>query len=116
MEVKATLRYYRYSPKKMKLITDLIKGKPVEKAESILKFTNKRGAKPVLKLLQSAIANAQNNYDIRDIENLYVKRVNLGPGPSFKRGRPAPMGRFHLYKHRTLHMQIVLDQKEKKEE
>jgi large subunit ribosomal protein L22 len=116
MEVKALLRFYRYSPKKMKPIIDLIKGKQVEKAETILKFTNKRGAKPVLKLLQSAIANAQNNHDVRDIENLYVKKIFLGPGPSFKRGRPAPMGRFHLYKHRTLHLQLVLDKKETKEE
>lgn len=115
MEVKALLRFYRYSPKKMKPIIDLIKGKPVEEAETILKFANKRGTKAVLKLLQSAVANAQNNHDIRDIENLYVKKINLGPAPSFKRGRPAPMGRFHLYKHRMLHLQLVLDQREKKE-
>ncbi len=112
MEVKALLRFYRYSPKKMKPIVDLIKGKQVEKAENILKFVNKRGAKAVLKLLQSAIANAQNNHDIRDIEKLYIKRINLGPGPSYRRGRPAPMGRFHLYTHRTLHLQLVLENKE----
>lgn len=112
MEVTALLRYYRYSPKKMKPIIDLIKGKQVEKAETILRFTNKRGCMPVLKLLQSAIANAQNNHDIRDIENLYVKRINLGPGPSFKRGRPAPQGRFHFYKHRTMYLKIVLEKKE----
>lgn len=111
MEVKALLRYYKYSPKKMKPIIDLIKGKQVEKAETILRFTTKRGSLPVLKLLQSAIANAQNNHDIRDIENLYIKRINLGPGPSFKRGRAAPQGRFHFYKHRTMHLQIVLEKK-----
>lgn len=111
MEVKALLRFYRYSPKKMKIICDLIKGKPVEEAETILRFTNKRGSKAVLKLLESAIANAKNNFDIRDIENLYIKKINLGPGPSYKRGRPAPMGRFHLYKHRTLHLQLILDKK-----
>jgi len=112
MESKAVLRYLRYSPKKMVLVADLIRGKKVELAESTLKFTRKRGAEPMLKLLQSAVANATNNQSVRDLDRLFVKEVQLGPGPSLRRGRACTQGRFHFYKHRTCHVTLVLESKE----
>ncbi len=112
MESRAILRHLRTSPKKMKLVADLIRGKKAEEAEGLLKFTNKRGAEPLLKLLQSAVANATNNQNVRDVDKLYVKTVQLGPGTSFRRGRPTTMGRYHFYKHRTCHITLVLESKE----
>jgi len=112
METRAVLRHLRASPKKMKLVADLIRGKKAEEAEALLKFANKRGAEPMLKLLQSAVANATNNQSVRDPDRLFVKIIELGPGTSFRRGRAATMGRFHFYKHRTCHITLVLESKE----
>ena len=112
MEHRAVLRHLRTSPKKMKLVADLIRGKKAEEAESILKFTPKFGAGPLLKLLQSAVANATNNQSVRDLDRLVVKTVQLGPGTSLRRGRASTMGRFHFYKHRTCHITLVLESKE----
>jgi large subunit ribosomal protein L22 len=109
MEVKAHLRFLRAAPRKVRLVADLIRGKNVQEAVNILHFTNKHAAKPLEKLLKSAIANAENRQEPMDVDRLYVKEVFVDPGPSMKRIRPAPMGRAFRVMHRQSHVTIKLD-------
>lgn len=111
MPITAKLRHLRISPRKVRLVTDLVKGLSVEEAEKQLKFLNKRAARPVLKLLNSAIANAQHNASLVK-EGLYVKDIAVEPGPTLKRWRPRAMGRATPIMKRTSHITIILDQKE----
>jgi len=108
MESKATARYLRISPQKVRLVADLIRGKQVGKAIDVLRFTKKRGAKHVEKLLHSAIANAQQKEENLDVDALYVKRTYVNEGPRLKRIRPAPMGRAYRYQRRMAHITIEL--------
>lgn len=117
--VTAQLRYYRMGPKKLRLIVDLIRGKRVTRAQSVLSLLNKKGAKPMLKLLNSAVANAKHNYNI-GLENLIVKSVMVDGGPMLKRFMPKAHGRATPVRERTSHVSLVLEeietkQKEKKE-
>ena len=109
MEVKAHLRFLRAAPRKVRLVADLIRGKNVQEAVNILHFTNKHAAKPLEKLLKSAIANAESREEPVDVDRLYVKEVFVDPGPSMKRIRPAPMGRAFRVLHRQSHVTIKLD-------
>jgi large subunit ribosomal protein L22 len=109
MEVQAKLRFLRGSPRKVRLVADLIRGKGVQDAVNILHFTNKHAAKDVEKLLKSAIANAENREEPMDVDRLYVKEVFVDPGPSMKRFRPAPMGRGFRVLKRQSHVTIKLD-------
>ena len=109
MEVKAHLRFLRAAPRKVRLVADLIRGKNVQEAVNILHFTNKHAAKPLEKLLKSAIANAENRDEPMDVDRLYVKEVFVDPGPTMKRIRPAPMGRAFRVLHRQSHVTIKLD-------
>jgi large subunit ribosomal protein L22 len=109
MEVKAHLRFLRASPRKVRLVADLIRGKDVQEAVNILHFTNKHAAKPLEKLLKSAIANAESREEPVDVDRLFVKEVFVDPGPSMKRIRPAPMGRAFRVLHRQSHVTIKLD-------
>jgi len=109
MEVQAKLRFLRGSPRKVRLVADLIRGKGVQEAVNILHFTNKHAAKDVEKLLKSAIANAENRDEPMDVDRLYVKEVFVDPGPSMKRFRPAPMGRGFRVLKRQSHVTIKLD-------
>jgi large subunit ribosomal protein L22 len=109
MEVQAKLRFLRGSPRKVRLVADLIRGKGVQEAVNILHFTNKHAAKDVEKLLKSAIANAENREEAMDVDRLYVKEVFVDPGPSMKRFRPAPMGRGFRVLKRQSHVTIKLD-------
>ncbi len=111
MPITAKLRHLRISPRKVRLVTDLVKGLSVEEAEKQLKFLNKKAARPVLKLLNSAIANAQHNASLAK-EILYVKDITVEPGPTLKRWRPRAMGRSAPIMKRTSHINIILDQKE----
>jgi large subunit ribosomal protein L22 len=111
MPIRAKLRHLRISPRKVRLVTDLVKGLSVEEAERQLKFLNKRAARPILKLLNSAVANAQHNASLAK-EGLYVKDIAVEPGPSLKRWRPRAMGRATPIMKRTSHITIILDQKE----
>jgi len=106
----AKLNYLRISPRKIRLVAGLIKGLDVRQAESQLKFLTKRGAEPMLKLLKSAIANAEHNANLIK-ENLYVVNVIVNPGPSLKRWRSRAMGRVLPIMKRTSHIVLVLDQK-----
>jgi len=109
MEVQAKLRFLRGSPRKVRLVADLIRGKGVQEAVNILHFTNKHAAKDVEKLLKSAIANAENREEPIDVDRLYVREVFVDPGPSMKRFRPAPMGRGFRVLKRQSHVTIKLD-------
>jgi large subunit ribosomal protein L22 len=108
MEAKATVRYVRISPQKVRLVVDLIRGKQVGRAIDILRFTKKRGAKHVEKLLHSAIANAQQKEENVDVDELYVKKTFVNEGARLKRIRPAPMGRAYRYQRRMAHITVEL--------
>ena len=109
MEVKAVTRYVRISPRKVRLVTELVKGKPAEEALTILKFLPKKAARLVGKTLQSAVANAEQNPNI-DVDTLYIKRIFVDEGPSMKRWRARAMGRATRILKRTSHITIVLDE------
>lgn len=109
MEVRAVTRYVRISPRKARLVTDLIKGKPVEEALTTLKFLTKKGARLVSKTLQSALANAEQNPNI-DVDTLYIKRIYVDGGPTLKRWRPRAMGRATRIIKRTSHITVILDE------
>ena len=109
MEIKATLRYLRASPRKVRLVADTIRGKSAEEAVQILTHTKKFAARPLVKLLRSAIANAENREDPVDVDRLFVREIRVDQGPSFKRIRPAPMGRAMPILKRQCHVTIKLD-------
>ncbi len=108
--MKARLRYLRMAPRKARLVVDLVRGKPVEEALTILSFTRKRAAKPVKDLIESAVANANEQGGV-DVDSLIVKSITVDGGPSLKRFRPAPMGRAHPYVKRTCHVNVQLAEK-----
>ncbi|MCL2671467.1 MAG: 50S ribosomal protein L22 [Clostridiales bacterium] len=98
------------SPRKVKLVCDLIRGKSVEEARAILIYTPKAATEPVLKLLNSAVANAENNLDLR-ADSLYVAEIAANQGPTLKRFMPRARGSASQILKRTSHISIVLDQK-----
>ena len=105
MTATAKLRYLRTSPQKVRLVTDLIRGLPVDEAMTTLKLTNKRAAPKIAKLLQSAVANAEEAGDV-DVDELKVSEIFVDEGPRLKRLRPAPMGRAYRYFHRLAHVTL----------
>ena len=112
--MKAVLRSYRQSPRKVGLVADLIRGKNVMQARAILRSLNKRAAAPIEKLLASAVSNAKVNNSVGE-ENLFVKRIEVGKGKTMKRFRPVAFGRAHpIHKHMS-HVSIVLEEKAPKE-
>ena len=110
MEAKAKLNTLRSTPQKTRLVADLIRGKEVVEAENILRFTPRRAAKPILKLLQSAKANAVNNHDMFE-DTLFVSKIMVDEGPVLKRFLPRARGRADLLRKRTSHVTIVLEEK-----
>ena len=110
MEVKAHLKYLRVSPRKVKILCDLIRGKDVKTASAYLMQTPKAASEPVLKLLRSAIANAENNHSL-DVEKLYVSTAIANPGPVLKRGMPRAQGRYNRILKRTTHITIGVSEK-----
>ena len=112
MEAKAEARYIRVSPQKARLVVDLIRGMQAGQAVSALRATNKRIAPKVEKVLQSAIANAQNLNEDVDVDRLYVSEAKVNEGPRMKRVRPAPMGRAYRYQRRLSHIVIRVAEKE----
>ena len=111
MEATAHLKYARISPRKVKIVCDLIRGKDTKTAKAILAQTPKAAAELMLKLLNSAVANAENNHDM-DPDNLYVSETFANPGPILKRLRPVARGRAYRIKKRTSHITIVVAEKE----
>ncbi|HHF98504.1 50S ribosomal protein L22 [Candidatus Aerophobetes bacterium] len=108
MEVRAIGRYIRISPFKAQKVAALIRGKPVKEAMNILMLTPKKGARIIKDVLQSAVANAENNYGLNR-ENLFVKIAQVDKGPTLKRIKPRARGRADLIRKRTSHITIVLD-------
>ena len=106
-EAKATLRYARISSRKVKIVADLIRGKNVDEALAIVKYTPKASSEIIEKLLKSAISNAENNHDMKH-ENLYVAEIFANQGPTLKRIRPAAKGSAVRIRKRTSHITIVL--------
>ncbi|MCL2056254.1 MAG: 50S ribosomal protein L22 [Oscillospiraceae bacterium] len=111
MEARASVKYLRISPRKVGIVLDLIRGKDLKKAQAILKYTPKAACEPLLKLVNSAAANAENNHDM-DPGALYVAECHVGPGPTLKRIRPVSKGRAHRIEKRTSHITMVLKERD----
>jgi large subunit ribosomal protein L22 len=116
MEARATAKYIRSSPRKARLVLDLIRGRDAGEAMSLLRFTKKRMAKEVEKVLRSAIANAEGKSETIDVDDLYVSEAFANDGPRGRRIRPAPMGRAHPYQRRTCHIVVKVAEKVPSEE
>ena len=106
MEATATLRYLKASPQKVRLVADLVRGKKVEEALNILRFTRKSCAKDLEKLLRSAVANAENKEAGADVDELVVSKIYVNEGPREKRIQPAPMGRAYRIQKRKAHVTV----------
>lgn len=110
MEARAVHKYLPTSPRKMRLVIDLIRGKGVEEAISVLHFSPKHSAKEAEKTLRSAVSNLQNKEEAGriDFSQIYVKDAFVNNGPTVKRIRPAPMGRAYRVRKRSNHLTIVV--------
>ena len=113
MEAKASLRHARISPRKVQIVLDLIRNKPADQAMAILRHTPKAACEPLSKLLKSAMANVENNFNM-DRDSLYVSECYVTPGPTMKRIRPRAQGRAGRILKRTSHITIVVGTKEDK--
>ena len=113
MQVVSKLNYLRISPRKVRLAAGLIKGKEVKEAKKILNFTNKRAVLPLLKLLNSALNNAKNNFQM-ETENLYISKISVDEGPKYKRWRPRARGAAYQIQKKTSHITMILEEKTKK--
>ena len=109
-QAKATARTVRIAPRKVRLVIDLIRGKKIGEAVSILRLTPKAASPVVEKVLNSAIANAEHNYEM-DVENLIVSEVYVDEGPTMKRFRPRAQGRASAINKRTSHITVVVSEK-----
>ena len=114
MEATAKLKFTRIAPRKVQIVLDLIRGKDTAQAMAILKNTPKAACEPLVKLLASAIANAENNHNMNRDE-LYVAECFVCPGPTLKRIRPRAQGRAFKVLKRTSHITLVLKEKEEAE-
>ena len=111
MEAVAHIKHARISPRKVKIVCDLIRGKDTKTAKAILKQTPKAASELMLKLLDSAVANAENNFSM-DPDSLYVSATYADPGPILKRIMPQARGRAFRINKRTSHITIVVTEKE----
>jgi large subunit ribosomal protein L22 len=116
MEAKAIARHLRQSPRKVRLVVDLIRGQTVNDAYAILQFNGKKASQPIEKVLRSAVANAMYKADEQgerlDVDELFVKRAFVDEGPSLKRWRARAMGRASPIRKRTSHVTVIVDRKE----
>ncbi len=111
VEARALARFVRISPQKARLVIDLIRGRAVGPALTTLQFTKKRAAKPIEKVLRSAIANAEQKDENVDVDRLYVKHAVINEGFRYKRIRPRARGTADVYYHRTSHIEIAVAEK-----
>jgi large subunit ribosomal protein L22 len=112
MPVTAKLNYLRIAPRKVRLVADLVRGKSVKEVQSILNFTVKKSATPLLKLLNQAVASAINNFQLNP-DNLYISKITVDEGPKYKRWRPRARGQTYEIQKKTSHITIILDEKVK---
>ncbi|MEH7386616.1 50S ribosomal protein L22 [Bacillus sp. JJ1521] len=110
MQAKAVARTVRIAPRKVRLVADLIRGKQVGEAIAILRHTPKAASPIVEKVLNSAVANAEHNYEM-DVNNLVITEAYVNEGPTLKRFRPRAMGRASQINKRTSHITIVVSEK-----
>lgn len=110
MEAKAVAKFIRISPRKVRQVVDLIRGKDVQEALAILRFTPKRASTPVAKVINSAVANAEHNNDL-DTDSLFVAKAFVDEGPTLKRWRARGMGRADVLRHRTSHITVVVEER-----
>ena len=113
MESRAIARYLRVSPLKARQVADLVRGKDVKEALGILRYTNKKSSPLISKVVKSAVANAEHNYDM-DSDELYISEILINEGPTLKRMRPRAYGRADIKRHRTSHITVVLREREVK--
>ena len=111
MEAKAHLKYVRISPRKVKIVLDLIRGKDTDEAMAILKNTNKIACESLIKLLKSAVANAEHNFNM-DAGNLYVSECFVCPGPTLKRIMPRAKGSADRILKRTSHVTMAVKERD----
>ncbi len=109
METKAIAKYIRISPKKVRLVLDAVRGTELNKAISVLRLMNKKGAKPVIKLINSAVANAEHNFEL-DKNNLYIKEIKADEAPTLRRWMPRAHGRATIIRKRSSHLTLVLSE------
>jgi large subunit ribosomal protein L22 len=109
MEAMARARYLRMSPRKARLVVDMIRGKGVNEALSILDLCPKKPARLVAKVVRSAVANATQQKGL-DVDDLYISEIRVDPGPMLKRWRPRAMGRATMIRRRTSHVTVVLEE------
>lgn len=110
MEVKAVAKYIRISPQKARLVADVIRGMDAGEALTTLRFMPKKGAAILRKVLESAVANADQN-DTVDVDTLYVKRILIDGGPMLKRFSPRAQGRANRILKRSSHITVVVDER-----
>ncbi len=110
MEALAHVKFIRMSPRKVKLVCDMIRGKDVKTAMGYMMQTPKAACEPMMKLLKSAVANAEHNFGM-NVDNLYVSTVVANPGPTLKRGRMASRHGFNRILKRTTHITIGVSEK-----
>ena len=110
MEAKAVAKYVRMSPTKIAPITDLVQGKDLQEALTILKFTPGKASELVEKVVQSAAANAENNHDM-DVSKLYVAEIYANKGPTMKRWRAGAQGRAGMILKRSSHIGVTLKER-----
>jgi large subunit ribosomal protein L22 len=110
MEVIAKARFVRMSPRKVRLVADLVRGLDVDRAEAQLSFVRKAAARPILKVIRSAAANAEHNFKL-EAHDLYVKTITVDGGPTLKRWRARAFGRAAGIKKRTSHITVALAQR-----
>ncbi|HEY4510060.1 MAG TPA: 50S ribosomal protein L22 [Candidatus Paceibacterota bacterium] len=109
MQSKATLRYLRIAPRKVRLVADLLKGKQVSEAQTLLGFVNNAAVASFQKLIQSAASSASSNLQI-DESNLYIAKIVVNEGPKLKRFRPRARGRAYPIQKKTSHITVVLEE------
>ena len=113
MEARAIARYLRVSPFKARQVANLVRGKDVSEAMGILNYTNKKSAPLINKVVKSAVANAEHNFDM-DSDELYISEILVDEGPTLKRMRPRAYGRADVRRHSTSHITVVLSEREGK--
>ena len=105
--MKAKAKYVRIAPRKARLVADEVRGKSYEEAVSLLQFTNKRAARIIAEVVESAAANAEHNDDV-DPNELFVREIRVDDGPTIKRYRARAMGRATMIRKRTSHISVAL--------
>jgi large subunit ribosomal protein L22 len=111
MEVKATAKYIRTSPRKVRLVVDAVRGKPVPQALAILSFLPQHASEEVMKVVKSAVASAENNYQMA-ADELYITKISAYSGPTMKRFRPRPRGRADRILKRSTNITVVVEERE----